>query len=188
MIRTGAQLQPKPPAEPASSSWNEFCGLVLQIIAEFSPCPEPTLFVVAATRGLQRFGDGTLDELSKLVDRCTQELQARGVVRIDEQRLITPAGSVENDSILELTTVAERVEEDRILELTTVAESVENETILLLTADLELHHSLPPGKSDGTPTHQSQAPTQAQRSVGPERPEPTREEIIAAMRRFISKN
>src|SRR5690348_3326131 len=154
MRRIRVQLQPKPPGEPESTSWNEFCGLVLEIIAELSPCPEPTLFVVAATRGLQRFGDGTLDELSKLLGRCTQDLQARGLVLINEQRLITPARSVEGDEILELTAVAESVGDDDILELTTVAE---NEAFLLLPAELEVHPI--PDKIDDS---RSQKQTQSQ--------------------------
>jgi hypothetical protein len=185
--RTWVQLQPKPPAEPKSTFWDEFCGLILEIIAELSPCPEPTLFVVAATRGLQRFGDGTLDGLSKLLGRCTQELQARGLVYINEQRLITPARSVEEDEILELTTASESVEDDDILELTTVDESVENETILDIP-DLELHPSLRSGKIDEAPISQKQTQTQAHRSESPDHPEATRGEIIAAMRRLISDN
>jgi hypothetical protein len=86
-------LQPKLQAELDRTSWNEFCGLVVEIIAELSPCPEPTLFVIAATRGLQRFGDGTLDDLGKLLRQSLQKLQARGLVRINQPNLvITRAG------------------------------------------------------------------------------------------------
>src|SRR5215470_14519010 len=92
------QLQPKPNAEPHLTSWNEFCRLVFEIIGELSPCPEPTLFVVAANRGLQRFCDGSLSDLSKLLDHCVKELQARGLVEIKEKHLVITA---------ELTAVAE---------------------------------------------------------------------------------
>jgi hypothetical protein len=142
---------------------------VLEIIVELSTCPQPTLFVVAATRGLQRFSGGTLDELGKLLGRCTQELQARGIVQINENGFITPAESPEDEDILELTTVAE---------------SVEHETIMLPTSDLELHTSVRSDK--GAPGVQKQTQTQAQLKGNPETLEPTREEIIAAMRRFIS--
>ena len=166
-------MQPKSQAEPDVTSWNDFCRLVLEIIAELSPCPEPTLFVIAATRGLQRFGDGTLDHLSKLLGQCVQELQARGLVQLNQNHLvITPAESTEDDDILELTTVAG---------------SPVNEDILLLTAELELQPSLRPCKLDEAPTNEKKPQTQAQFSGGRERAiEPTREEIIAAMRRFIS--
>jgi hypothetical protein len=162
-------LQPKPQAEPDRTSWNEFCGLVLEIIAELSPCPEPTLFVVAATRDLQRFGDGTLDNLSKLLGQCVQELQARGLVQLNQNHLvITPAESTEDDDILELTTVVG---------------SPVNEDILLLTAELELQPSLE------AQTNQEQPQMQAHSSGGRKQTsEPTREEIIAAMHRFISEH
>jgi hypothetical protein len=162
-------LQPKPQAEPDRTSWNEFCGLVVEIIAELSPCPEPTLFVIAATRGLQRFGDGTLDDLGKLLRQSLQELQARGLVQINKDNLlITPA------------------EQEDILELTTVVESPVNENILVLTPELELYSSPDPGTRDEAP-NEKQPQTQSQISSSPEHgPEPTREEIIAAMRRFVS--
>ena len=116
------------------------------------------LFVVAANRRLERFGDGSLADLSKLLRQCVQELQARGLVEINgEQLVITPAGSAEDEDILDL------------------------------TAELELQPSLRPSKLDQAPTNQKQLQTQAHVTGGPKRaPEPTREEIIAAMRRFIS--
>ena len=168
-------MQPKPQAEPDRTSWNEFCGLVLEIIAGLSPCPEPTLFVVAATRDLQRFGDGTLDHLNKLLCQCVQELEARGLVQLNQNHLvITPAESTEDDDILELTTVVG---------------SPVNEDILLLTAELELHPSLRPCKGEEAQINQEQLQTQAQSSGGRKQvAEPTREEIIAAMRRFISEH
>ena len=160
-------MQPKPQAEPDRTSWNEFCGLVVEIIAELSPCPEPTLFVIAATRGLQRFGDGTLDNLGKLLRQSLQELQARGLVQINKDNLlITPAGPDHED----------------ILELTTVVENPVDEDILVLTSELER-----PGTRDEAPMEQKQLKTQTTTSKSPEHgPEPTREEIIAAMRRFVS--
>jgi len=167
--RTQGQLQPTPPTEPESASWNEFCDLVLEIIAELSPCPVPTLFVVAGTRGLQRFGDGTLDDLTKLLGRCLQELQARGLVKINEHHLVSPAESADDED----------------LELTSVTASTEDEDILLLTSELELHPSLRPGKIDEA---RKQTQTHGQLSKDPEPAEPTREEIIAAMRRFLSKD
>jgi hypothetical protein len=184
--RGEVQLQPKPQAEPDRIPWNEFCGLVLEIISELSPCPEPTLFVIAATRGLQRFGDGTLENLSKLLDHCVQELQARGLVQISQDRLvITPAESTEDQDILELTSPAD----EDILELTTVAGSPVNEDILVLTAELELQPSLRPSQREEAQTNSEQQQPQAQLSASRKHAaEPTREEIIAAMRRFISEH
>jgi hypothetical protein len=97
-------------------------------------------------------------DLSKLLRQCVQELQARGLLEINgEQLVITPAGSAENEDILDL------------------------------TAELGLHPSLRPSKLDEAPTDQKQLQTQAHVTGSPERAqEPTREEIIAAMRRFIS--
>jgi len=162
-------LQPKPQAKPDRTSWNEFCGLVVEIIAELSPCPEPTLFVIAATRGLQRFGDGTLDNLGKLLRQSLQELQARGLVQINKDNLL----------------IAPTEDED-ILELTTVVESPVDEDILVLTSELELYRSPDAGTRDEARINQEPQP-QTQISNRPEHaPEPTREEIIAAMRRFVS--
>jgi len=199
-------VQPK--HESDLTPWNDFCRLVLEIIGELSPCPEPTLFVVAANRGLQRFGDGSLSDLSKLLDHCVKELQARGLMEIKEKHLViipeltaaaenpekeeildltTVAGSAKDDGILELTTLARSAEDEDVLELTTVARSAKDEDILELTAvagsaedegildltpELELRPSSRPSKLDKGPTKRA--------------PEPTREEIIAAMRRFVS--
>jgi len=163
-------LQPKPQSQPDHTAWDEFCNLVLEIIAELSPCPKPTLFVIAATRGLQRFGDGTLDNLSKLLARCLPELQARGLVQINSDNLvITPAGT-----------------EEDILELSNVVESPMDENILVLTSEAELYHSNT-GTHDEARINQKQLQTQTQPSDGPAHAsEPTREEIIAALRRFVS--
>ena len=139
-------MQPKPQAEPDRTSWNEFCGLVVEIIAELSPCPEPTLFVIAATRGLQRFGDGTLDDLGRLLRQSLQELQARGLVQINKNNfLITPA------------------EHDDILELTTVAQSLADEEILVLTSELELYRD--PGTCGEAPMAGSVKPIVASRTT-----------------------
>jgi hypothetical protein len=219
-------LQPKTQAEPDVTSWDDFCRLVLEIIAELSPCPEPTLFVIAATRGLQRFGEGTLEDLRKHLGQCVEELKTRGLVEINGSQLIAPpAGRTEHDHIFDLTAdvafhsqsamekPAERTGDEDILQLTADLEfqrqSVSEkpaaragEDILDLTAELELHKvedileltaafevrpSLRPSKLDKAPRDQQQLQTQA---PGIGRPkgvaEPTREEIIAAMRRFIS--
>jgi hypothetical protein len=165
-------LQPKPQTQPDHTAWNEFCNLVLEIIAELSPCPKPTLFVIAATRGLQRFGDGTLDNLSKLLARCLPELQARGLVQINSDNLvITPAGTEDED----------------ILELSNVVESPMDENILVLTSEAELYRYSDTGTHDEARINQKQLQTQTQTSDGPAHAsEPTREEIIAALRRFVS--
>ena len=229
LIRRGA-VQLKPQAEPHLTSWDDFCRLVLKIIAELSPCSEPKLLIVAANRGLERFGDGSLGDLSKLLGQCVQELQARGLVEINgEQLVIAPAGSAEDEDILDLTAELElrppkldeastnqkqanrdyAWEEPRTGTLQTQAQvtgsterapepttekilaapagSAEDEDILDLTAELELR----PSKLDEASTNQKQAngtlQTQAQVTGSTERaPEPTREEIIAAMRQFIS--
>jgi hypothetical protein len=199
-------VQPK--HESDLTPWNDFCRLVLEIIEELSPCPEPTLFVVAANRGLQRFADGSLGDLSKLLDRCVNELQARGLVEIKEKHLVinpepmavvedpekeeildlpADARSIEDEDILDLTTDAGSAENEDVLDLTTVAGSAEDEDILELTAEFELHSSLRPAKLDEAPTNQQQLKTQAPVGGEPKRvTEPTREEIIAAMRRFVS--
>jgi len=166
--RGEVQLQPKPQAGPHPTSWNDFCRLVLKIIAELSPCSESRLLIVAANRGLERFGDGSLGDLSKLLGQCVQELQARRLVEITgEQLVIAPPASAEDEDILDL------------------------------TAELELR----PPKLDEASTNRKRAnpddaweepragapQTKAQVTDGTERsPEPTREEIIAAMRQFIS--
>jgi hypothetical protein len=76
--------------------------LVLEIIMELSPCPEPTLFVVAATRGLQRFANGSLEDLGKLLRKCLQELNSRGLVEIKGGQLVIPtAGSRGDERILD---------------------------------------------------------------------------------------
>jgi hypothetical protein len=205
---------------------------VLKIIAELSPCSESKLLIVAANHGLERFGDGSLGDLSKLLGQCVQELQARRLVEITGEQLVIappasaeeedildltaePAGSAEDEDILNLTTEPARSAEDEdILDLTTEparsaededildltaepARSAEDEDILDLTAELELR----PPKLDEVSTNRKRAnpddaweepragapQTKAQVTDGTERsPEPTSEEIIAAMRQFIS--
>jgi hypothetical protein len=190
-------VQPKPQAEPPLTSWNDFCRLVLEIIGELSPCPEPTLFVVAANRGMQRFGDGTLDDLRKLLGQCVQELKSRELVEISGQQLvIATTRSAGEEHILDLTvesqpqSVKEKAAEpvgDDILDLTAELELHQAEDLLELTAELEFHPSLRPSKLDKAPREQQQLQKQAPgtgRAKGAA--EPTREEIIAAMRRFIS--
>ena len=72
-------------------TWDKFCNSVLNLITELSPCPLPILFVEAGRRGLQRFGDGTLGDVSQLIVRCVEELQARGLVQIDGGQLVSTA-------------------------------------------------------------------------------------------------
>jgi hypothetical protein len=182
-------LQSRPQTEPDVTSWDDFCRSVLELIAELSPCPEPTLFVEAGIRGMQSFGDGSLHGLGKLLAQCTQELQARGLVQIKENRLlIAPVASAEDNDILELSSVVGRPANEDILELTTVAGNPAEEDILLLTSELELDRSLHPGKRDEPPTNQKELRTPIQVLGGPEHAsDPTREEIIAAMRRFVSE-
>ena len=111
-------MQPRSQTEPELTSWDDFCRSVLNIIVERSPCPEPTLFVIAGLRGLQAFGDGTLEDLRKLLGQSVQELQGRGLVEINgEQLVITSAGRLDGQDIVESLT-----EDDDILELSTVAE------------------------------------------------------------------
>jgi len=213
-------LQPKPQTESSLTSWNDFCRLVLEIIMELSPCPEPTLFVVAATRGLQRFANGSLEDLGKLLRKCLQELNSRGLVEIKGGQLVIPtAGSrgderildqmagVESrpqslkekptvgagDDIIELTaelefqpqSVTEKSARD-ILDLTAEFELHDVDDLLELTTALEFHPSLRPSKLDKAPRDQQQLQTQAQGKGPKGAVEPSREEIIAAMRRFIS--
>jgi hypothetical protein len=154
-------LQPKPRTESSLTSWNDFCRLVLEIIEELSPCAQPTLFLVAANRGLQRFGDGTLDDLRKLLGQGVQELKSRGLVEISGgQLVIAAAGSAGAEHILDLTADVEfqpqSVKEkpagragDDILQLTAELElqppsvreqsarQTRDEHILDLTADVE---------------------------------------------------
>jgi hypothetical protein len=101
----------------------------------------------------------------------------------DVLELTTAAGSAKEEGILELTAVAGSTEDEAVLELTAVAESDEDEDILYLTAELELHSSPRPKPNKATKQEQTQEPV----SNGPKRSaERTREEIIGAMRRFIS--
>jgi len=196
--------------------------LVLEIIAELSPCPEPTVFLAAGTRRLQRFTGGSLEDLGKLIRQCVQELKDRGLVEIKgSQLVIAPARSAVDEDILDLKSdvelqpqstrekIAESAGDQGILDLTAEhelqAQSVRqtseryedmlnltaqfelhgDEHILDLTAELELQHLRPP-KLDKAPTNQ-QSQTKDRVAGGPKRaPEPTREEIIAAMRRFMS--
>jgi hypothetical protein len=155
-------LQPKPQDGPHSSSWNNFCRLVLKIIAELSPCSESKLFIVAATRGLERFGDGSLGDLSKLLGQCVQELQARRLVEITGEQLVIAPPTI-----------------------------AEEEDILDLTAELELRppklDEAPTNWRRANPDDAWEEPragttqTKAQVTDGTERPpEPTREEIITA--------
>jgi hypothetical protein len=230
---------------------------MLEIITELSPCPEPTLFLVAANRGLQRFGDGTLDDLRKLLGQSVQELKSRGLVEISgEQLVIATAGSAGDEHILDLTADVEcqpqsvnekpavRVGDDiieltaelefqpqsvreksardildltaelelhdvdhlleltaelefqpqsvreksarDILDLTAELELHDVDHLLELTAELEFHPSVRPSKLDKALRDQRQLQTQAQGKGPKGAAEPTREEIIAAMRRFIS--
>jgi hypothetical protein len=55
----------------------------------------PTLFVEAGRRGLQRFGDGTLGDVSKLLGRWLEELQARGLVQINGGQLAITASKLD---------------------------------------------------------------------------------------------
>jgi hypothetical protein len=218
-------LQPNPKTEPSLTSWNDFCRLVLEIITELSPCPEPTLFLVAATRGLQRFADGSLEDLGKLLRKCLQELKSRGLIEISgEQLVIATAGSARDEHILDLTpdvesqpqsvkekpagragdnilqltaelelqpqSVREKsarpAGDEDILNLTAELEIQKAEDLLELTAELEFHHSLRPSKLQKASRDQEQLQTQAQGKGPKGAAEPTRDEIIAAMRRFIS--
>jgi hypothetical protein len=218
-LKGKGSVQPKP--EPDQQFRDaEFCRLVLQIIAELSPCPEPTLFVVAGTHGLQRFTNGSLEELGKLLGKCLEELKARGLVEEVEgsQLVIVPARSAVDDILdlkanLELQPQATReklgesAEDQDILVLTAENElqpqsmrqafdrPIGCEDILDLPTKLEVHedeHILDltaqaprPSKLD-KPTNQ-QFQTKDTATGSPKRaPEPTREEIIDAMRRFIS--
>ena len=193
-------MDPKPGAKPNLTSWNDFCRLVLEIIAEQSPCSKPTLLVLAAARGLQRFGDGFFGGLNKLLGRCVQELNARALVHTDGERLlITPTRRAESEDIFELTAELHEVED--ILELMeevptnetqlqTQAQvrgsakparepksialstgSAEDQDIFDLTPELELS----PSKLDEPPTGQRQLQTQAGANG-----EPTWDEILAS--------
>jgi hypothetical protein len=160
-------LEPKPQAESHPTSWNDFCRLVLEIIAELSPCSESKLFIVAANRGLERFGDGSLSDVNNLLGQCVQELQARGLVEITGEQLViaTPA-SAQDEDILDLTNELE-------LHPSTLDEASINQK----QAKLDDVREQP-----RTGTLQTQAPVTGDTAA----PDPTGEEIIAAMRKFIS--
>jgi hypothetical protein len=136
---------------------------VLKIIAEQSRCSEPKLFIVAANRRLERFGDGSLGGLRKRLGQCVKELQARGLVEVNGDQLVrTPAGSVEDEDILDLTAELELHPPSKLDEVPTNQKQ----------ANLDLAWQEP-----RTDTLQTQAQvTGATESA----PEPTREEIIAA--------
>jgi hypothetical protein len=160
--RGEVQLQPKPQAGPHPTSWNDFCRLVLKIIAELSPCSESRLLIVAANRGLERFGDGSLGDLSKLLGQCVQELQARRLVEITgEQLVIAPPASAEDEDILDLTAELE-LRPPKLDEASTNRKRA--------------------NPDDAWEEPRAGAPqTKAQVTDGTERPpEPTREEIIPA--------
>jgi hypothetical protein len=121
---------------------------------------------MAAARGLQRFGDGTLSELDKLLSQCVRELKARGVVQVvGEQLVITPARSAEAaevelrpsklDEAPTIQTRAgspKRVGKPRTEEMIAApARRAEDEDILDLTPELELHS---PSKPDAIPSNQ----------------------------------
>jgi hypothetical protein len=121
---------------------------------------------MAAARGLQRFGDGTLSELDKLLSQCVRELKARGVVQVvGEQLVITPARSAEAaevelrpsklDEAPTIQTRAgspKRVAKQRTEEMIAApARRAEDEDILDLTPELELHS---PSKPDAIPSNQ----------------------------------
>jgi hypothetical protein len=155
--------------------------LVLEIIAEQSPCSQPTLFVIATARGLQNFGDGTSSELKKLLGRCVLELKARGLVQIDGANLVlTPARGAEEKDIRERTADVPTNQTPRVTGKPKLAHeatkariiaapvgNTEDEDILELTTEAS--------------TSQTQVQTQAQ-VIGSPKParEPTRERIIAA--------
>jgi hypothetical protein len=162
--------------------------LVLEIIEEQSPCSQLTLFVLAAARGLPSFGD-SLAEFKKLLSRWVRELRARGLVQIDGGRLlVATAGSAEIgltsefgqhevEDVLGLTHDLELRELEEILDLTPELERHEFDDVPELTPELELRPSVATSKPDEAPMNQAIGRKGA--------PEPTKEEIIAAMRRFI---
>jgi hypothetical protein len=154
-------LEPKPQAESHPTSWNDFCRLVLEIIAELSPCSESKLFIVAANRRLERFGDGSLSDVNNLLGQCVQELQARGLVEITGEQLViaTPA-SAEDEDILDLTNELE-------LHPSTLDEASINQKQAKLDDVWE---------QPRTGTLQTQAPVTGDTAA----PDPTGEEIIAA--------
>jgi hypothetical protein len=154
-------LEPKPQAESHPTSWNDFCRLVLEIIAELSPCSESKLFIVAANRGLERFGDGSLSDVNNLLGQCVQELQARGLVEITGEQLViaTPA-SAQDEDILDLTNELE-------LHPSTLDEASINQKQAKLDDVWE---------QPRTGTLQTQAPVTGDTAA----PDPTGEEIIAA--------
>ena len=153
-------LEPKPQAEPNVSSRDEFPRLVLKLIADVSPCTEPTLFIEAVLHDLQKFAPGTLVEFRKLLGQCVEKLQSSGYVRFDGKHFVIVAtGKSEEAEILDLATIAED-----IVELTDVVGTAEEEDILELTAEVQPAVS---GPSHG--------------------PEMTREEIIAGMWRVVSE-
>jgi hypothetical protein len=135
---------------------------VLKIIAELSPCSESKLLIVAANHGLERFGDGSLGDLSKLLGQCVQELQARRLVEITgEQLVIAPPASAEDEDILDLTAELE-LRPPKLDEASTNRKRA--------------------NPDDAWEEPRAGAPqTKAQVTDGTERPpEPTREEIIPA--------
>ena len=193
-------MQPKPQSEPHLTSWNDFCRLVLEIIAEQSPCSQSTLFLLAIARGLQSFGDVTLDELKKLLRRCVQELKARGLVQIDGANLIlTPALSTEDEDILELTAEAPTRaqlqpqtqatgnpkpprEPTREWISAAPAGSAEYEDILELTAEVPINQT----KTQVTGSPNAREPTRERMTAAPAQPRqlqtgnPARERTSAA--------
>jgi hypothetical protein len=189
--RGEVQLDTKPQAKSHPTSENDLCRLVLEIIEEQSPCSQSMLFVLAISRGLPIFGGGPLADFKKLLSRCVRELKARGLVQIDGGQLLVATASAKIDltsefgqheveDVLELTPDLELCELDEILDLTPELERHEFDDVLELTPELELRPSVATSKPDEAAMNRGY-------TIGRKgAPEPTKEEIIAAMRRFIS--
>jgi len=73
---------------------DDFRRSVLQIVAEFSPCSEEKLFIVAVNRDLRASRSLSLGDLKGLLHDCIQQLEEQGLLRIvAEEIVITEAGT-----------------------------------------------------------------------------------------------
>ncbi len=88
---------------PIDDSLDAFCRAVLKVIAEFSPCSEDRLFIVAATRELG--GEQSLGNLKKRLRAGLLQLIDKGAVEIQGEELVVTArgkSALEADAQAEL--------------------------------------------------------------------------------------
>jgi len=178
-VPTRAQLQPqtqatgnpKPPREPT----RERIRGAPAGSAEYEDILELTAEVPTNQTKTQVTGSPARQPTSERMTTAPAQPRQLHTGNPARERTSAAAQSAKEEDILKLTAEFELNEIEDILELTAELELNEVEDILELTAELEHHPPLRPSKGNETKTNQPQSAR-----------EPTREEIIAAMRQFIS--